>query len=270
MSRPAPRVIQRIVDWAVGLYGLLLAFYPPGFRWEHGAAARQLFRDLCRAALARGDYRGLLGVWGVTLAELVPTLLEQWGRAGGGRLPRWGGALGVMGGLLWLLGPLAPPLYLAFSILALLCLLAGLTGLAAYRGERAGWLERAGLALSALGAITLASSLLLVAALDQPAAAGGLFPASRLLYLGAVVIGVAGWRAGWLPWTAGLPLGLAALGALLLPVAVGLGGWAPTLDARQVESLARALAIFFGGAWALLGRRLWSVNRLARSPTATG
>jgi hypothetical protein len=94
------------------VYRALLSVYPREFREIYGPHMVQVFRDLCRDEVVRAGYVGLVALWTRTLWDLLSSAFVQRTRVEGGgfvipfasspKMVRWGGRLGIIGGLLGL------------------------------------------------------------------------------------------------------------------------------------------------------------------------
>jgi hypothetical protein len=72
-----------MANWLVGIsiavYRLLLLAYPVAFRREYEGLMLQAFQDMCRDAMLRRRYRGLLEVWACVLPDwLISIMAVRW------------------------------------------------------------------------------------------------------------------------------------------------------------------------------------------------
>jgi hypothetical protein len=234
------------------LYGRLLALYPVAFRADHGDEMRQLVRDRLRY-----DGPGVgpgIRFWSALYFDLLRTaLLERLEQLmEPAILARYGGILGMAGGLLWVSGWTAVGSGAAETesvVLFFLLALAGITGsllaLAAdptLPGER---MRVAGALLGGLGVFLLIA---------------GIITGAWWLFAGSLFSGV--------------------LGTLLVGLSMLLSGWMPPVYAWSLIATALALipsnadnwqvwlTVPFGVAWVAAGYALWShaTSRLTLAP----
>lgn len=62
---------------SVKVYQILLAVYPAKFREEYGAEMLQLFRDCCVRAFDQNKINGMLGLWAMTLPDLIRSVIAE-------------------------------------------------------------------------------------------------------------------------------------------------------------------------------------------------
>lgn len=93
--------MTRLLTWSIVVYRVALRLYPEPFRREFGA---ELIRDMELAALecGAGGWRGVIGLWRRTLADLMVSAVSQWARARW-RLSTWliGAASGATVAVAW-------------------------------------------------------------------------------------------------------------------------------------------------------------------------
>jgi len=87
------------------IYSLLLYAYPAPFRREYGRHMAQVFRDDTRHTLRESGTAGLVGLWALTLVDLVKTaaaeyLREVFGMTTEG-IVRWSGPAAALGAVLF-------------------------------------------------------------------------------------------------------------------------------------------------------------------------
>jgi hypothetical protein len=87
------------------IYSLLLYAYPAPFRREYGHPMAQLFRDDARDTLQGSGTAGLIGLWFLTLFDLLKTAFAEhiWEvfHMPMEKLQRWSGPAAAIAGLLW-------------------------------------------------------------------------------------------------------------------------------------------------------------------------
>lgn len=62
---------------SVSVYRLLLFAYPEEFRQEYGGDMLQVFRDYCLRDYRQSGPLGVLGLWAVTLLDLIKSVIEE-------------------------------------------------------------------------------------------------------------------------------------------------------------------------------------------------
>ena len=87
------------------IYSLLLYAYPVPFRREYGRLMAQLFRDEARDTLQGSGTAGLIGLWFLTLYDLMKTAFAEhiWEvfHMPIEKLQRWSGPAAAIAGPLW-------------------------------------------------------------------------------------------------------------------------------------------------------------------------
>lgn len=222
------------------LYGRMLALYPRTFRQEYAEQIRQLVRDRVRYDQpGRGPGAFFWLALGIDLIRSASLLrLEQF--MSPATVARYGGPLGMIGGLLWIIG---------WSIAG-----AGITD------------NTEGIGLFALAAIT--GSLLTIAT-DPTLPGERLRVASVLLSVFGIVLLIGGLMTG-LWWLAVGAIFCAVVATLLVGMSMLLSAWLPPVYAwgmivaslmiftSNTENWQVWLTVPFGVAWVATGYALWS------------
>ncbi|MDZ4767221.1 MAG: hypothetical protein SGI73_21980 [Chloroflexota bacterium] len=76
MMNTDPRASQ-LMNTSERVYRALLILYPAAFRREYGRHMTQVFRDLCRDAVARGGRWGLVNCWAAALLDLLKSVITE-------------------------------------------------------------------------------------------------------------------------------------------------------------------------------------------------
>lgn len=252
------RSSENVFDW-------LLRLYPPRFRAEYGGEMVQVFRDCYRDA-QRAGRRGVVALWLATVADTLASAFKERLEEGFGMtassLARWGGAAGMLGGLVWMwamtvmamrfpgvpnvadreTGDLMPVLFVAMLLIAV-----GLVGLMARYREGMSRLGRLGFALALGGALLAPVSAALSRWVELIWVAFVL--TFFAMIVGIVVLAVDLLRQGAAPRGVFVALALAAL----------------LLFFFNAEDTRAWLGVPFGAVWVWLGVVLWAGRASAYS-----
>jgi hypothetical protein len=249
---------------SVRIYSLLLYAYPAPFRREYGHPMAQLFRDEARDTLQGGGTTGLIGLWFLTLFDLLKTAFAEhiWEvfHMSMEKLQRWSGLAAAIAGPLWVslfLIEVEDNLRFLLFVPTLLFMAVGLAGL--YRR----------LPPSLRLGNTLAFGVTLIGLLFMLAVAigfiltdgdGDLFWNTVLAAFLAVIVGIAGMGV--------IAISKRALGRLsFIPLAQA-AFLAGTFFATGVggNPLHVTFTVLFGISWMLLGVALWNTREDAPGP----
>ena len=231
----------------------------------------QVFQDCCRTAWRRAGLWGVLGVWVVTVEDLVKTVVVEHraerslAKMVSQPFIRWSGLASMVGGVLWLLlttglafrwpvGAFAGPLFMGIG----LAFLIGLLGLYPRYGGLVSYVGRVGIVLGAIGTVPLIVMGILKTLQMGNTAWPGLLLGFNLLFLGLLLLGVDALRASRrLPWAV-LPLLIGGTGFLFVGIESVTSGPEQLLG----------LIYLFGAGWLLLGYAVWSEQGVANAGSA--
>jgi hypothetical protein len=242
------------------IYSALLYAYPTPFRREYGHPMAQLFRDEARDTLQRSGTVGLIGLWFLTLFDLLKTAFAEhiWEvfHMPMQKLQRWSGPAAAIAGLLWVslfLIEVENNLRLLLFVPALLLMTVGLAGLY----QRLPASLRLGSRL-AFGVALIGLLLMLAFALGLSLAGTDLFWNTLWLVFLTVIVGIAGMGV--------IAISKRALGRLsfvpLAQAAFLLGIFLTVGDSGPD----RTFSVLYGISWVLLGFALWSTSEDAPGP----
>lgn len=245
------------------IYRLLLYAYPVPFRREYGQPMAQLFRDEARDTLQGSGTAGLIGLWFLTLIDLLKTAFAEhiWEvfHMPMEKLQRWSGPAAAIAGLLWVsswLIEVDDNIRVLLFVPTLLFMAVGLAGL--YR--RLPTSLSLGNAL-AFGVTLMGLLLMLAAALGLVLAGADLAWTILTVSFPIVMVGIGGMGV--------IAISKRALGRLsFVPLAqaaflpgIFLTGGDSGLDPAQITFI-----VLFGISWILLGFALWSTHQDAPDP----
>jgi hypothetical protein len=256
------------------IYNLLLYAYPASFRREYGRPMAQLFRDEARDTLQGSGTAGLIGLWFLTLFDLLKTAIaehiwEVFHMPLQKLLQRWSGPAAAIAGLLWVSpslieveGNLGILLYApAFLLMAV-----GLAGLYQRLSASQRLASRLAFGVALMGLlIMLAVALFLL--IPVPDAANfffgtlwGVLVAFLPIIAGFAGMGVIAISTGALGRLSFVPL---AQAAFMLGILFTLSDSGPN---RPTPPAQTTFLVLFGISWILLGFALWSTPEDAPSP----
>jgi hypothetical protein len=243
-------------------YSLLLYAYPAPFRREYGRLMAQLFKDEARDTLQGSGTAGLIGLWFLTLIDLLKTAFAEhiWEvfHMPIEKLQRWSGPAAAIAGPLWVslfLIEVEDNLIFLLFVPTLLLMAVGLTGL--YRRLPASL--RLGNRL-AFGVALIGLLLMLVSALGLSLTEADIFWNTMVVAFLTVIVGIAGMGV--------IAISRRALGRLsFVPLAQAafLLGIFSTGDSGG-EPLQVTFIVLFGISWMLLGVALWNAHEDAPGP----
>jgi hypothetical protein len=256
-NKPDPLALS---SW---IYSLLLYAYPISFRREYGQPMAQLFRDEARDTLQRSGPAGLIGLWFLTLYDLMKTALAEhfWEvfHMPIEKLQRWSGPAAAIAGPLWvslfLIGIEDNLIFLLF-VPMLLLMAVGLAGL--YRRLPAS--PRLGNTL-AFGVALIGLLLMMASGLGLSLTDADLFWNILWVALLTVIVGIAG--------MGGIAISKRALGRLsFVPLAqvAFLVGTIFTGGDSGPDPLQITFTVLFGISWMLLGVALWNTREDVPGP----
>jgi hypothetical protein len=245
------------------IYSLLLYAYPVPFRREYGRLMAQLFRDEARDTLQGSGTAGLIGLWFLTLFDLMKTAFAEhiWEvfHMPIEKLQRWSGPAAAIAGPLWVslfLIEVEDNLIFLLFVPTLLLMAVGLAGL--YRRLPASL--RLGNTL-AFGVTLIGLLLMLVSALGLSLTEGDLFWNMIVVAFLTLIVGIAGMGV--------IAISKRALGRLsFVPLAQAafLVGTFFTGGGSGPDPLQITFTVLFGICWMLLGVALWSTREDAPGP----
>jgi hypothetical protein len=273
---------SKLVSVSVWVYRGLLNAYPRSFRREYGEAMVQVFRDLC----LRGREASLAGVWGRALLDFIVSLVSEHTNRGAEmtrtrwiQLSGWGLAAS---GILFVIGFLAAsrPLYSQYNaaswpidpslnaqgnnIVALSMLLmgAGMAGLLARFGSRAGATGQAGLVLGTIAGLVGAVGSVGLGIVDSELWWNLFFFSFIAINLAMVLFGIACLRKRLFARWNGIWLAIGSANLLFILASMGFFPW------QAPEALVTVMFVLFALALALVGYRLLSETDSRQASTA--
>ena len=244
-------------------YSLLLYAYPVPFRREYGRLMAQLFRDEARDTLQGSGTAGLIGLWFLTLIDLLKSVFAEhiWEvfHMPIEKLQRWSGPAAAIAGPLWVsiwLIEVDDNVRFLLFVPTLLFMAVGLAGL--YRRLPASL--RLGNTL-AFGVALIGLLLMLVSALGLSLTEADLFWNIMVVAFLTVIVGIAGMGV--------IAISKRALGRLsFVPLAQAafLVGTFFTGGDSGPDPLQITFTVLFGISWMLLGVALWNAHEDAPGP----
>ena len=251
------------LDLSGRIYSLLLYAYPAAFRREYGRLMAQLFRDEVRDTQQGGGTAGLVGLWLLTIYDLLKTAFAEhiWEvfHMSMEKLQRWSGLAAAIAGPLWVslfLIEVEENILFLFFVPTLLFMAVGLTGL--YRRLPASL--NLGNRL-AFGVALIGLLLMLVSALGLGLTEADCFWNIMVVAFLTVIVGIAGMGV--------IAISKRALGRLsFVPLAQAafLAGTFFTGGDSGPDPLQITFTVLFGISWMLLGVALWSTREDAPGP----
>ena len=248
---------------SVRIYSLLLYVYPASFRREYGHPMAQLFMDEARDTLQRGGTTGLIGLWFLTLFDLLKTAFAEhiWEvfHMSMEKLQRWSGPTATIAGTLWVslfLIEVEDNLRILLFVPTLLFMAVGLAGL--YR--RLPPSLRLGNTL-AFGVALIGLLLMLAGAIGLSLTDVDLFWTTLVVAFLAVIVGIAGMGV--------IAISKRTLGRLsFIPLAQAafLAGTFFAAGDSGGNSLQVTFIVLYGISWILLGVTLWNTREDAPGP----
>jgi hypothetical protein len=252
------------------IYSLLLYAYPAPFRREYGHPMAQLFRDEARDTLQGSGTAGLIGLWFLTLFDLLKTAFAEhiWEvfHMPIQKLQRWSGPAAAIAGLLWAslflfvveesLGEVEENLGYLLFVPALLLMAVGLAGLY----QRLPASLRLGSKL-AFGVGLIGLLLILAVVLVLSLTGTDLLWNTLWVFFMAAIVGIACMGV--------IAISKRALGRLsFVPLAQAafLLGMVLTMGDSGRDPALITFSVLFGFSWVLLGFALWSTGENAPDP----
>jgi hypothetical protein len=257
----------KLVSVSVWVYRGLLNAYPRSFRREYGEAMVQVFHDLC----LRGREASLAGVWGRALLDFVVSLVsEHINRGAEMTRTKWiqlsGWSLAASG-VLFVLGFMAAsrPAYSPYNAaswpidpflntygskivaLSMLLMSAGMAGLLARFGSRAGATGQAGLVLGTIAGLVGAVGSVGLGIVDAEPWWDIFFISFIAVNLAMVLFGIACLRRRLFTRWNGIWLAIGSVFLLFILASIGLVPW------QAPEALITVMFILFALAMALVG-----------------
>jgi len=244
------------------IYSLLLYAYPVPFRREYGRLMAQLFRDKARDTLQGSGTAGLIGLWFLTLIDLLKSAFAEhiWEvfHMPIEKLHRWSGPAAAIAGPLWVslfLIEVEDNIRFLLFVPTALLMAVGLAGL--YR--RLPTSLRLGNRL-ALGVALIGLLLMLAAVLGLSLTEADIFWNTMVVAFPTLIAGIAGMGV--------IAISKRALGRLsfvTLAQAAFLLGMFSTGDSGG-NPLQITFLVLYGFSWMLLGVALWNAHEDAPGP----
>jgi hypothetical protein len=240
------------------IYSLLLYAYPASFRREYGHPMAQLFRDEARDTLQGSGTAGLIGLWFLTLIDLLKSAFAEhiWEvfHMPIEKLQRWSGPAAAIAGLLWVsswLIEVDENVRFLLFVPTMLFMAVGLAGL--YRRLPASL--RLGNTL-AFGVALIGLLLMIASGLGLSLTEADLFWNMMVVAWMTVTVGIAG--------MGGIAISKRALGRLsFVPLAQAafLAGIFFAGGDSGGDPLQITFTVLFGISWIALGFALWRSTR---------
>ena len=258
LDKPNPLALS------VRIYSLMLYAYPAAFSREYGHPMAQLFKDEARDTLQGSGTAGLIGLWFLTLFDLLKTAFAEhiWEvfHMSMEKLQRWSGPAAAIAGPLWVsiwfIEGVDENVIFLLLVPTLLFMAVGLAGL--YRSLPASM--RLGNTL-AFGVALIGFLLMVVAAIGLSLTEADLFWYTMTVAFLTVIVGIAGMGV--------IAISKRALGRLsFVPLAQAafLAGIFFTGGDSETDPLQISFIVLFGISWILLGVALWTKREDAPGP----